>query len=540
MLGQMMNQPLLISAQIAHAARYHADGEIVSVETTGGLHRTNWGEVERRSRQLGSALLGLGLKQSDRVATLAWNNYRHLEAYFGVSGAGLVCHTINPRLFPEQLVYIFNHAQDRVLFIDKTFLPLIAAIKDKLEHLEHVVLLSGEDAEAAEKVPGIKFYDDLVDSGNADFQWPEFDENTASSLCYTSGTTGNPKGALYSHRSTVLHSMAVALPDSLNLSARDCLLPVVPMFHVNAWGIPYAAAMVGSKMVLPGPGLDGDSLKNLINSENVTCAAGVPTLWQGLIGALKKANEKVPSLTRTVIGGSACPPSMIATFRDDYGVDTLHAWGMTEMSPVGSVSTLLHKHTQLSEDEQAAIRAKQGRPPFGVDLRIADADGNELPMDGETQGDLYAKGHWVISAYFNVDAEPPHVDGWFPTGDIATLDENGIVTIKDRSKDVIKSGGEWISSVELENIAVGMPELADAAVIAATHKKWDERPLLIAVKAEGQDPSEKDILAGYEGKIASWQLPDAVVFVDELPRNATGKVLKNKLRDQYGDYLIKE
>ena len=373
MLGQMMKQPLLISAQIAHAARYHADGEIVSVETTGGLHRTNWGEVERRSRQLGSALLGLGLKQSDRVATLAWNNYRHLEAYFGVSGAGLVCHTINPRLFPEQLVYILNHAQDRVLLIDKTFLPLIAAIKDKLEHLEHVVLLSGEDAEAAEKVPGIKFYDDLVDSGNADFQWPEFDENTASSLCYTSGTTGNPKGALYSHRSTVLHSMAVALPDSLDLSARDCLMPVVPMFHVNAWGIPYAAAMVGSKMVLPGPGLDGDSLKNLINSENVTCAAGVPTLWQGLIGALKKANEKVPSLTRTVIGGSACPPSMIATFRDDYGVDTLHAWGMTEMSPVGSVSTLLHKHTQLSEEEQAAIRAKQGRPPFGVDLRIADA-----------------------------------------------------------------------------------------------------------------------------------------------------------------------
>mgnify|MGYP003710326895 CR=1 FL=1 len=325
MLGQMMNQPLLISAQIAHAARYHADGEIVSVETTGGLHRTNWGEVERRSRQLGSALLGLGLKQSDRVATLAWNNYRHLEAYFGVSGAGLVCHTINPRLFPEQLVYILNHAQDRVLLIDKTFLPLIAAIKDKLEHLEHVVLLSGEDAEAAEKVPGIKFYDDLVDSGNADFQWPEFDENTASSLCYTSGTTGNPKGALYSHRSTVLHSMAVALPDSLDLSARDCLMPVVPMFHVNAWGIPYAAAMVGSKMVLPGPGLDGDSLKNLINSENVTCAAGVPTLWQGLIGALKKANEKVPSLTRTVWNALLVEPrwGLLGALRFTFSATTI-------------------------------------------------------------------------------------------------------------------------------------------------------------------------------------------------------------------------
>ncbi|MBM1145378.1 long-chain-fatty-acid--CoA ligase [Alcanivorax sp. ZXX171] len=538
MLGQMMNQPLLISSQIRHAARYHADGEIVSVETGGGLHRTNWGEVEQRARRLGSALLGLGLERSDRVATLAWNNHRHLEIYFGVSGAGLVCHTINPRLFPEQLVYIFNHAEDKVLFIDKTFLPLIEALRDKLPKLEHVYLLGEKDDEAAAKVPGLKFYEDLIDQGDDGFEWPEFDENTASSLCYTSGTTGNPKGALYSHRSTVLHSMAVALPDSLALTARDCLLPVVPMFHVNAWGIPYAAAMVGAKVVLPGPGLDGDSLKNLINSEEVTCAAGVPTLWQGLIGALKKAGEKVPSLTRTVIGGSACPPSMIATFRDDYGVDTLHAWGMTEMSPVGSVSTLLHKHMALSPEEQAAIRAKQGRPPFGVDLMVGDEEGNERPMDGDTQGDLYAKGHWVISGYFNVDTPAPHKQGWFPTGDIATLDPNGILTIKDRSKDVIKSGGEWISSVELENIAMGMEQVADAAVIAAKHAKWDERPLLIAVKAEGQDPSEQDVLAGFEGKVASWQVPDAVVFVDELPRNATGKVLKTKLRDEYENHLL--
>ncbi len=538
MLGQMMNQPLLISSQIRHAARYHADGEIVSVETGGGLHRTNWGEVEQRARRLGSALLGLGLERSDRVATLAWNNHRHLEIYFGVSGAGLVCHTINPRLFPEQLVYIFNHAEDKVLFIDKTFLPLIEALQDKLPKLEHVYLLGDKDDEAAAKVPGLKFYEDLIDQGDDGFEWPEFDENTASSLCYTSGTTGNPKGALYSHRSTVLHSMAVALPDSLALTARDCLLPVVPMFHVNAWGIPYAAAMVGAKVVLPGPGLDGDSLKNLINSEEVTCAAGVPTLWQGLIGALKKAGEKVPTLTRTVIGGSACPPSMIATFRDDYGVDTLHAWGMTEMSPVGSVSTLLHKHMALSPEEQAAIRAKQGRPPFGVDLMVGDEEGNERPMDGETQGDLYAKGHWVISGYFNVDTPAPHKQGWFPTGDIATLDPNGILTIKDRSKDVIKSGGEWISSVELENIAMGMDQVADAAVIAAKHAKWDERPLLIAVKAEGQDPSEQDVLAGFEGKVASWQVPDAVVFVDELPRNATGKVLKTKLRDEYENHLL--
>ncbi|ASK36133.1 long-chain fatty acid--CoA ligase [Alcanivorax sp. N3-2A] len=539
MLGQMMQQPLLISAQIAHAARYHGDGEIVSVDTEGGLHRTRWSEIERRSRRLASALTGLGLKQSDRVATLAWNNHRHLEVYFGVSGAGLVCHTINPRLFPEQLVYIFNHAHDRVLFIDKTFLPLIAAIRDKLEHLEHVVLLGGKDDEAAAKVEGLEFYEDLIEAGDETYAWPAFDENTASSLCYTSGTTGNPKGALYSHRSTVLHSMAVALPDSLGLSARDCILPVVPMFHVNAWGIPYAAAMVGARLVLPGPGLDGDSLKNLINDEKVTLAAGVPTLWKGLIDSLKKAGEKVPTLTRTVIGGSACPPSMIATFRDEYGVDTLHAWGMTETSPVGSVSTLLHKHLALSAEEQAAVRAKQGRPPFGVDLRIADADGNELPRDGDTQGDLYARGHWVIDAYFNVDTPAPHVEGWFPTGDVATLDENGIVTIKDRSKDIIKSGGEWISSVELENLAMGMEGIADAAIIAARHEKWDERPLLIAVKEEGQDPSEQEILDAYQGQVASWQIPDAVVFVDQLPRNATGKVLKRTLREEYDGYLIK-
>tara|TARA_R110001606_G_scaffold171956_1_gene317982 strand:- start:1555 stop:3165 length:1611 start_codon:yes stop_codon:yes gene_type:complete len=535
----MMQQPLLISAQIAHAARYHGDGEIVSVDTEGGLHRTRWSEIERRSRRLASALTGLGLKQSDRVATLAWNNHRHLEVYFGVSGAGLVCHTINPRLFPEQLVYIFNHAHDRVLFIDKTFLPLIAAIRDKLEHLEHVVLLGGKDDEAAAKVEGLEFYEDLIEAGDETYAWPAFDENTASSLCYTSGTTGNPKGALYSHRSTVLHSMAVALPDSLGLSARDCILPVVPMFHVNAWGIPYAAAMVGARLVLPGPGLDGDSLKNLINDEKVTLAAGVPTLWKGLIDSLKKAGEKVPTLTRTVIGGSACPPSMIATFRDEYGVDTLHAWGMTETSPVGSVSTLLHKHLALSAEEQAAVRAKQGRPPFGVDLRIADADGNELPRDGDTQGDLYARGHWVIDAYFNVDTPAPHVEGWFPTGDVATLDENGIVTIKDRSKDIIKSGGEWISSVELENLAMGMEGIADAAIIAARHEKWDERPLLIAVKEEGQDPSEQEILDAYQGQVASWQIPDAVVFVDQLPRNATGKVLKRTLREEYDGYLIK-
>ncbi|WP_097460593.1 long-chain-fatty-acid--CoA ligase [Mangrovitalea sediminis] len=539
MLGQMMQQPLLISAQIAHAARYHHDTEIVSVETSGGKHRTTYGEVERRSRKLASALLDLGLEAGDRVATLAWNNYRHLEIYFGVSGAGLVCHTINPRLFADQLVYIINHAQDRVLFVDKTFLPIVQGIRDRLEHLEHLILLSAEDADASEALPGIGFYDELVERGSEDYVWPTFDENTASSLCYTSGTTGNPKGALYSHRSTVLHSLAIALPDSMCLSARDCMMPVVPMFHVNAWGIPYAAAMMGCKLVLPGPNLDGVSLKNLINGEQVTIAAGVPTLWQGLISALKESGETVPSLNRTVIGGSACPPWMIESLYRDYGVETLHAWGMTELSPVGSVNTLLHKHSRLSEDEQLVMRRGQGRPPFGIDLKIMDDQGNDLPRDGQAQGDLYAKGHWVINGYFDVADAPPHRDGWFPTGDVAVIDADGYVTIKDRSKDIIKSGGEWISSVELESLAAGFEGIADAAVIAAKHPKWDERPLLIVVPEASSTLTEDDVMALFEGKVASWQKPDAVIFVEALPRNATGKIRKNQLREIYEDYLLK-
>jgi len=538
MLGQMMSQPLLISSQIAHAARYHHDTEIVSVETTGGLHRTTWGEVERRARKLASALIGLGMEPSDRVATLAWNNYRHLEIYFGVSGAGLVCHTINPRLFEDQLVYIINHAHDRVLFVDRTFLPTVKAMRGRLEHLEHLVLLGPEDPEATEMLPGIRFYDDLVEQGFEDYEWPELTEETASSLCYTSGTTGNPKGALYSHRSTVLHSMGIALPDSMCLSARDCVMPVVPMFHVNAWGIPYAAAMMGSKVVLPGPNLDGVSLKNLINGEHVTIAAGVPTLWQGLISALKESGEGVPTLTRTVIGGSACPPWMIETLQKDYGVETLHAWGMTEMSPVGSINVLLNKHMELPEEEQLALRSSQGRPMFGVELKIMDDEGNDLPHDNEAQGDLYARGHWVISGYFDAEGVAPHRDGWFPTGDVAVIDPNGFVTIKDRSKDIIKSGGEWISSVELENLAGGFEGIADAAVIAAKHAKWDERPVLIVVREPDSTLTEEDVLAMFEGKIASWQKPDAVVFVDALPRNATGKIRKTELRDLYQDYLV--
>ena len=538
MLGQMMTQQLTISSLIEHAERFHASGEIVSVNTEGGIEETNWGQVGRNSRALGSALTALGLEPQARCGTIAWNNRRHLEIYFGVSGAGFVCHTINPRLFPEQLVYILNHAGDKVLFIDATFVPLVAAIRDKLEHLEHIVLMGGTDPKATEALPGLKFYDDLIAVGQPDWPWPDMDENTASSLCYTSGTTGNPKGVLYSHRSTVLHTFAINMADSVGITAKDIVLPVVPMFHVNAWGTPYACAMAGARMVLPGPGLDGPSLVGLIDSYKVSLALGVPTIWLGLLGEAKKIGSTLESLKRTVVGGSACPPSMMQAFREEYGVDTVHAWGMTEMSPVGTINQPLAKHGKLPLETQHALRESQGRPVFGVDLEILDDEGNPLPHDGEAQGDLVTRGHWILDAYFRKTRDETLRGPWFDTGDVATMDEDGYVTIRDRSKDIIKSGGEWISSVELENIAIAHPQLADAAVIGARHAKWDERPVLIAVKAEGADPSEDDVLGIFEGKIAKWQVPDRVVFTDVLPRNATGKVLKRNLRDSFGDVLI--
>jgi len=539
MLGQMMTKPLLISNLIAHAEKNHGGAEIVSVNTGGGVEETNWREVGRNSRRLASALTGLGLGPQARCGTIAWNNRRHLEIYFGTSGGGFVCHTINPRLFPEQLVYILNHAEDKVLFIDKTFVPLIAGIRDQLEHLEHLVLMEGADDEAAKALPGLKFYDDLIAEGDPDYDWPEMDELTASSLCYTSGTTGNPKGVLYSHRSTVLHSFGINIADSVGIKARDVVLPVVPMFHVNAWGSPYACAMVGARMVMPGPGLDGASLVKLIDTYKVTMALGVPTIWLGLLGEARKVGSDLSSLQSTVVGGSACPPSMIETFRERYGVDTVHAWGMTEMSPVGTINKPLAKHGALPEAEQHRLRENQGRPVFGVELEILDDDGKPMPHDGKAQGDLVARGHWILDSYFRSTREETLTDGWFDTGDVATMDEDGYITIKDRSKDIIKSGGEWISSVELENIAIAHPKLADAAVIGARHEKWDERPVLVAVKAEGEDPAEDEVLAIFEGKIAKWQIPDRVVFTDVLPRNATGKVLKRNLREEFGDVLMK-
>ncbi|WP_170413658.1 long-chain-fatty-acid--CoA ligase [Ruegeria atlantica] len=538
MLGQMMTQPLLISSLIDHAERYHGQTEIYSVETDGSVTQTNWAQVAQNARKLGSALTKLGLEPQDRIGTLAWNNRRHLEIYYAASGTGFVCHTVNPRLFPEQLTYIINHAKDRVLFFDATFIPLVAALQEHLSKVRHFVLMGPRNEDAIAQIPGVEFYDELIETGDDDFRWPSFDENTASSLCYTSGTTGNPKGVLYSHRSTVLHSFGSNTRDVIGFSAMDVVMPVVPMFHVNAWGSPYACAMSGSRMVLPGPGLHGEALVNLVDTYGVTLAMGVPTIWQGLLAHAEKSGSKLASLSRTVIGGAACPPSMIETFRETYGVDTVHAWGMSEMSPLGTANHPMAKHFDLPPEEQHKLRESQGRPPYGVELKIVDDDGKDLPHDGVTQGDLMVRGHWVLDSYYLMQDEDLLQDGWFATGDVATLDPDGYMTIRDRSKDIIKSGGEWISSVELENIAVAHPQLATAAVVGVPHPKWDERPLLVAVKAEGADPSEEELLAYFDGKIAKWQVPDKVVFVDALPLNATGKVLKRNLRADFEDALM--
>lgn len=538
--GKMMNQSLTISSLIDHAANYHAGTEVVSVKTSGGIERSNWGSVASNARKLASALGKLGVESGERCGTIAWNNVRHLEIYYGVAGGGFICHTINPRLHPEQLIYIVNHAEDKVLFLDRTFLPAAAQLGEHFKTVEHVILMGPRDEEAAQMVDGLLFYDELIATGDDDYQWPDLDENAASNLCYTSGTTGHPKGVEYTHRSTVLHSIGGNQPDGLAISAKDTALPVVPMFHINAWGVPYIAAATGCKLVLPGPGLDGESLVKLIDGEKVTLALGVPTIWMGLLAALEATGSKAESLVRTVVGGSALPPSMIPAFRNKYGVELIHAWGMTETSPLGTLNQLLQKHEDLPSEAQAEIRLGQGRPPWGVELRIMDETGNVLANDGESQGDLQIRGHWVVDTYFGADGSALTEDGWFDTGDVATIDPDGYMVIRDRSKDIIKSGGEWISTVELENIAIAHPSVANAAAIAARHEKWDERPVLIVVKAEGAEVSETDLKQFYDGKIAGWQVPDRVIFVDDLPLGATGKVRKNKLRETFGDILIGE
>ncbi|MES2956624.1 MAG: 3-(methylthio)propionyl-CoA ligase [Pseudomonadota bacterium] len=533
MLGLMQDQPLSISSLIEFAGRHHHDAQIVSRRVEGDIHRYTYREAAARSRQVAAALDRLGLGFSERVATLAWNGYRHYELYFGISGSGRVVHTLNPRLSPDQVVWIANHAEDRVIAFDLTFLPIIKAVWRQCTTVQHWIALCDADKLPADSgIDGLQSYEAWIGRESDSYTWPAFDEKSAATLCYTSGTTGNPKGALYSHRSTLLHAWAVALPDSLSLSARDCILPVVPMFHVNAWGLPYAAAMTGAKLVFPGPALDGKSVYELLESEKVTMAAGVPTVWLMLLNHVRQNDLKFTHMRRTVIGGSACPPAMIRSFRDDYDVTVLHAWGMTEMSPVGTVCKLKLAQTELDADAQLAIMAKQGRAVYGVEMRIVDPEGRELPWDGMASGDLHVKGPWVVASYFKAEGGDPLIDGWFPTGDVASIDADGFLQITDRSKDVIKSGGEWISSIDIENVAVAHPAVAMAACIAMPHPKWDERPLLVVVKKPGAEVSRDELLQFYEGKVAKWQVPDDVVFVDAIPLGATGKMQKNKLREQ--------
>ena len=539
MLGLMQSQPLLISNIIEHAARHHADTEIVSRTVEGNIHRYSYADANRRAKRVANALRALGVGFGDRVGTLAWNGYRHFELYYGISGIGAVMHTINPRLFPDQIAWIANHAEDRVLFFDLTFLPLVEGVAAKLTSCKALVLMTDRAHMPKEtRLQGLLCYEDLLDAASDEFVWPSFDENTASSLCYTSGTTGNPKGALYSHRSTVLHAYGSALPDSLNCSARDCILPVVPMFHVNSWGLAYSCPLVGAKLVLPGPHLDGKSVFELFESEKVTMSAGVPTVWQGLLGHMKQNGLRFSTLRSTVIGGSSCPPAMIRTFQDDYGVKVLHAWGMTELSPLGTVCNLKTKHVALSAEEQFKVEVTQGRVVYGIDMKIVGADGNELPWDGKAFGDLLVKGPWVVREYFKGEGGDPLVDGWFPTGDVATISADGYMTITDRSKDVIKSGGEWISSIDLENIAVAHPAVQQAAVIGVAHPKWDERPLLVVVRKPGAEVTREELLKFFEGKIAKWWMPDDVAFVDAIPLGATGKMLKTRLREQFAGYKL--
>ena len=540
MIGNMMFQPLLISSLIEHAAQYHADTAIISKNTDGSMTETTWGQISKNSKRFANVLQSFGLTVSDRVATIAWNNHRHLETWYGISGSGLVCHTINPRLFPEQHKYIVNDANDKVLIFDKTFLNLVLSIKDSIPYVEEYICLDAYDEEIQHAFPDVLFYDDLIAKQSDQFEWPDLDETKASSLCYTSGTTGNPKGVLYSHRSTVLHSYAASLPDSFHFSAQDRIMPVVPMFHVNAWGTPYSAAMVGCSMVLPGPMLDGASLVDLIDRYKVTNALGVPTIWQGLLNAAYQSGSKLASLVRNIVGGAACPPSMLKAFKEDFNCETIHAWGMTETSPLGVVNQLKAKHSELDESEQFKLRFAQGRPPYGVSLRVCQDEMGmvESVRDGQLAGHLQIKGHWIVESYFDAFKHSLTEDGWFDTGDIATLDQDGYMQISDRSKDLIKSGGEWISSVELENIAIAHPELDMVAVIAAVHPKWDERPILIAKKSAESCVSEAEILDFYSNKIAKWQIPDRVVFVDAIPVGGTGKILKKDLREAYGSILL--
>ncbi|WP_428245822.1 3-(methylthio)propionyl-CoA ligase [Ferrovibrio sp.] len=544
MLGLTQDRPLLISSLIEFAALYHGRTEIVTRSVEGPIHRYTYRDLRDRSKQLANALTRLGVKLGDRVGTLAWNTYRHFELYYGVSGMGAVLHTVNPRLFPEQIDYIVNHAEDSYLFFDLTFLPLVEKLAGQLKTVKGFVLLTDRAHMPKETtIPNLHCYEDLIGAESSDYAWPEFDERTASSLCYTSGTTGNPKGVLYSHRSTVLHSYAVCQRDGLNLGSADSALVIVPLFHANAWGVPYGACMSGAKLVFPGPALDGKSVYELLRDEKCNFSLGVPTVWLAFfqyIDANPSLDAKADiKLERCVIGGSAAPRAMIERFAKQFNCFVIHAWGMTEMSPLGTTGNLLKKHGDLPLEKRLDVQAKQGRTVYGVDIKITDDEGRELPRDGVAFGNVKVRGPWITKGYFKAEGgNVIDADGYFTTGDVATLDADGYMQITDRAKDVIKSGGEWISSIDLENAAVGHPAVQEAAVIGVFHAKWQERPLLLVIKKPGQDVTKEELLKFLDDKIAKWWLPDDVVFVTELPHTATGKLLKTKLREQFKDHKL--
>ncbi|MEQ8950624.1 3-(methylthio)propionyl-CoA ligase [Parvibaculum sp.] len=539
MQGLMQDWPLRVTSIIDHAARFHGDREVVTRTVEGPITRTTYKDIHLRARKVAQALTKLGMKEGDVVATMAWNTARHLEAWYGIMGMGAVCHTLNPRLFAEQLVYIINHAEDKLVFLDLTFVPFLEGIADKLPNVKAYVIMTDKAHMPETKLPNALCFEEIVEAEDGNFKWAEVDENAACGLCYTSGTTGNPKGVLYSHRSNVLHSMAANMGDALGMKSADAILPVVPMFHANAWGIAFAAPAVGAKIVMPGANMDGESIYELLDKEQVTVTAAVPTVWLMLLQYLEKTGAELPKLDRVVIGGSAAPRSMIEVFEKKYDVKVFHAWGMTEMSPMGTLGALKAGMEDWPLDKQIDVKVKQGRAIYTVEMKITDDDGNDLPADGKAFGHLMVRGPAIAGAYLK--GEGGNIldkDGWFDTGDVATIDPQGYMQITDRAKDVIKSGGEWISSIEIENLAVGHPKVTEAAVIGIVHPKWDERPLLIVVPKEGEKPTKEEILSYMEGKIAKWWMPDDVVFVEEIPHTATGKIQKLALRDQFKEYKL--
>ncbi|NBB52449.1 long-chain-fatty-acid--CoA ligase [Rhizobium sp. CRIBSB] len=539
MLGLMQDWPLTVDKIIDHAKNWHGRAEVVTRSVEGPIVRTTYADIHARSKRVSNVLKGWDVKTGDRVATLAWNTGRHIEAWYGIMGIGAVCHTLNPRLFPEQLAYIINHAEDRIIFVDLTFIPLLEAVLPHCPSVERVVIMTDEWSMPATKLPRAECYEQLLSEASEDVVWGGFDELTACGLCYTSGTTGNPKGVLYSHRSNFIHTLLGLQTTVLGATPDEVILPVVPMFHANAWGIAFGGPAAGSKLVMPGARMDGAAIYELIESEGVTFSAAVPTVWQGLLAHLREHKLKIPTVKRVLIGGSAVPESLIRAFHDEFGIEVLQGWGMTETSPIGTLSNLTPELRKLPYDEQMKWRIKQGVPPLGVELKLKNYAGQEMPHDGHTYGRLMIKGPTIAGGYFKGEGgDILDHEGFFDTGDVSTIDEQGFMQITDRAKDVIKSGGEWISSIEIENIAVGHPKVELAAVIGAAHPKWDERPVLVIKLKPGESQDKQEHLDFLQGKIAKWWMPDDVVFVDDIPLGATGKIDKKLVRERLKDYRL--